>query len=53
MLSLVSTWNSGINDQVLQKNEYKENRILVVDDEPDVTELLKYKLLQEDCRCRC
>ena len=25
----------------------KVNRILVVDDEPDVTELLKYKLEQE------
>ena len=30
----------------------KAQRILVVDDEPDVTELLKYKLEQEGYRCQ-
>lgn len=32
-------------------NTVKAHRILVVDDEPDVTELLKYKLEQEGYRC--
>lgn len=32
-------------------NNFKAHRILVVDDEPDVTELLKYKLEQEGYRC--
>jgi two-component system phosphate regulon response regulator PhoB len=32
-------------------NTVKAYRILVVDDEPDVTELLKYKLEQEGYRC--
>jgi two-component system phosphate regulon response regulator PhoB len=32
-------------------NAVKAHRILVVDDEPDVTELLKYRLEQEGYRC--
>lgn len=32
--------------------ENNTNRILIVDDEPDVTELLKYKLEQEGHRCQ-
>jgi two-component system phosphate regulon response regulator PhoB len=32
-------------------NTVKAHRILVVDDEPDVTELLKYRLEQEGYRC--
>jgi two-component system phosphate regulon response regulator PhoB len=33
-------------------NNLKAQRILVVDDEPDVTELLKYKFEQEGYRCQ-
>ena len=33
-------------------NSFKAHRILVVDDEPDVTELLQYKLEQEGYRCK-
>jgi len=33
-------------------NTLKAQRILVVDDEPDVTELLKYKFEQEGYRCQ-
>lgn len=36
---------------VIQKSNTAAYRILIVDDEPDVTELLKYKLEQEGYRC--
>ncbi len=37
---------------VTTKSSAQAYRILVVDDEPDVTELLKYKLEQEGYRCK-
>lgn len=37
---------------VITKSSPQAYRILVVDDEPDVTELLKYKLEQEGYRCQ-
>ncbi len=36
----------------MENNAQATSRILVVDDEPDVTELLKYKLEQEGFECR-
>ena len=40
------------NHYFMKPNATKIYRILVVDDEPDVTELLKYKLEQEGYRVR-
>ena len=58
-VGLYDTKSSGNRDSDVTKsqersrnmNTAKSNRILVVDDEPDVTELLKYKLEQEGYQC--
>ena len=42
----------NVTKVLLSMSNVKIQRILLVDDEPDVTELLKYKLEQEGYRCK-